>query len=594
MASEEPAQPQSDAVRVESSHAGTTAPGSVGIWPKIKRHKVVEWSLAYIAFGYATLHGSQMLRETFEWSLAVPRYTLFALLLGLPVVVALAWYHGHRAEHRVSRMEISILAVLLLIAGSVLWGLSRPREYRLTQSSPASAAGQRSIAVLPFVDMSEKKDQEYFGDGMAEEILDLLSRLPQLTVIGRTSSFQFKGHSEDLREIGNKLKVGYIVEGSVRKAGPLIRVTAQLIDTQSGSHLWSDSYDREFGDVLRLQDEIATGITRALQLTVNAVDAPARRLENSEAYTLYLRGLSLLDSQHEEQLEQARSYFEQALALDPSLSRAAESLAFAYIAAGMDEDLPGDEAWQKAKVAADRALQLNKNSAIAHAVLGFVHGYGGFDWNGAEAEFSRALSLNPRDTETLYLAAEVAYAHRRQDAMQRINASLALDPLNPYAYQLLGTMLLNSGDRVGAEKAFRESLAITPTFDGSHFYIALIHLLNGKPQDALTELQSEVATDARDLGLALVNHALGRDTESKAALERLVRADAGVWPFAIAVAHAYRGETNEAFAWMDRAYTLRDSDFTEHLGAGGAFTIFDKLRGDARYAVLMRRMNLSE
>src|SRR5690242_6282932 len=226
------------------------------VWDRVKRHKVVEWSLAYVAFGYATLHGSQMLRETFEWPLVVPRFTFFMLLIGLPFAVTLAWYHGHRAQHRVSRGELSILVALLVIAGSVLWVVSRSTHGRDAASSePARTTAARSpevpvevkgkaLAVLPFVDLSQTHDQEYLADGMAEEILDLLTRIPKLPVIGRTSSFQFKGKNEDLRTIGTKLGVAYILEGSVRTSGSRVRVTAQLIDAQSGSHLWSESYDR--------------------------------------------------------------------------------------------------------------------------------------------------------------------------------------------------------------------------------------------------------------------------------------------------------------------------------------------------------------
>ena len=257
----------------ERAEGEVNAPGSqtastISIWDRIKRHKVVEWTLAYVAFGYALLHGVQMLRETFEWPLLVPRLTVAALVLGAPIAVTLAWYHGHRARHRVSGQELSILIALLVVAGSVLWWVSRNTHERVPSVAAGSTATfnppAHSIAVLPFVDMSEKHDQEYFADGMAEEILDILAKIPQLTVIGRTSSFQFKGHTEDLRAIGEKLRAAYIVEGSVRKTAARIRVTGQLIDARSGAHLWSDSYDRDFGDVLTLQDEIATSIARAM------------------------------------------------------------------------------------------------------------------------------------------------------------------------------------------------------------------------------------------------------------------------------------------------------------------------------------------
>jgi TolB-like protein len=521
---------------------------------------------------------------------------------GAPTARAPARYTSVRSTNRMAIVVGLVVGLVFLgLAADRLWLSRRASVPPATDpaapaSGPAPAAPairEKSIAVLPFTDMSEKKDQEYFGDGMAEEILDLLAKIPDLTVIGRTSSFQFKGRSEDLRAIGDKLRVSYVVEGSVRKAGSRIRVTAQLVDARTGAHIWSDSYDRDFGDVLTLQDEIATGIARALQLVVGADDTrAARRLQSQDAYTLYLHGLSFLDSQHEEQLAQAKNYFEQALALDPSMLRAAEALALTYVASGLDENVPSPTAWRQAKAAAERALRIDSNSASAHAVLGFVHAYDEFDWKNAEAEFGKALSLNPRDPVTLYLAASVAYARsRRNEALQRINASLALDPLNPYALQSLGEMLLHSGDRAGAESAFRQSLAISPSFDESHLFIAEILLLRGHPEAALAEVQSESAPDAKDLGLALVSHALGRHAESDAALARLTRSDSEVWPYGIALAHAYRGEANEAFDWMEKAYELRDAEFIFSIHA---HPMFERLRGDPRYKALVRKMNLQE
>jgi len=198
-------------------------------WAKIKRHKVVEWTLAYLAFGYALLHGVQMLREAFDWPFLVYRLTAVGLVLGTPVAVTLAWYHGHRARHRISGQELSILIALLVVAGSVLWWVSRNTHERTTEAatttakSASSAAAfnppPHSIAVLPFVDMSEKHDQQYFADGIAEETLNQLAKISGLNVTGRTSSFQFRGKEDDLRKIGSTLGVAYVLEGSVRRSG---------------------------------------------------------------------------------------------------------------------------------------------------------------------------------------------------------------------------------------------------------------------------------------------------------------------------------------------------------------------------------------
>jgi TolB-like protein/Flp pilus assembly protein TadD len=473
-----------------------------------------------------------------------------------------------------------------------LW-LSKPVSAEQQATASAGVAIDNSIAVLPFTDMSEKKDQEYFADGMAEEVLDLLTKLPGLKVIGRTSSFQFKGKSEDLRTIGARLGAAYVVEGSVRKVGPRVRVTAQLIEARSAAHRWSESYDRDFGDILALQNAVATGIARALQLSVDADDArPLRQLANPEAYTLYLRGRLALDQVHLPQLSEAVRNFEQALALEPSFLRAAEALALAHVAQGFDENVLSHDAWRQAREAAERALSIDANSAPAHGVLGLVHAEDEFDWNAAQSEFDKALALNPRDPVTLYYAAIVASARGQvSDAERLFNASLAVDPLNPIAQQNLGQMLLVTGDFTGAEAAFRKSIAISAMYDGNHLFLCRVLLARGQIESAQKEIQAEPATDARDAGLAMIYHALRRKADSDAALARLIRASGDTWPYSVAIVLAYRGERDKAIEWLEKARESRDSDLLAGVRGDPELA---SLRGDARYKALLRRMNLPE
>jgi TolB-like protein/Tfp pilus assembly protein PilF len=467
--------------------------------------------------------------------------------------------------------------------------MNRPAE----QPATAAAMIDKSIAVLPFADMSEKKDQEYFADGMAEEILNLLAKIPGLNVIGRTSSFQFKGKSEDLRTIGARLGAEFVVEGSVRRAGPRIRVTAQLIDARSGAHRWSESYDRDFGDVLALQNEIATGMARALQLSVDAGES-ARQLQmpSAEGYALYLRGLLAQDQQNFEKLFEAVRDFEQALVLDPTFLRASEALARAHIDQGFDEAVLSHDAWQHAREAAQRALRIDAKSATAHAVLGLVHGEEDFDWNAADAEFNQALALNPRDPVALSYAAIVAGARGLKPESQRFfNASLAVDPLNPYTQQHLGQMLLAAGDFAEAQVALRKSIAINALFDGNHYQLSKINLARGEFEAALKEAQQEVTPDAKNAGLAMIYHALRRKDDSDAALAGLIRASGDTWPYSVATVYAYRGERNEAFQWLEKGLASRDSDQLEGIRGDPEFAA---LREDARYKALLRKMNLSE
>ncbi len=277
-----------------------TAPDQhTSVWARIKQHKIAEWTLAYVAFGFAFLHGVTLLSDALEWPHIIVHSVTLVLIIGAPIVPTLAWYHGVRALKRVSGSELIIIALLLLIGGSLLWLVPRPTaerakpettnvaetiganpEYKAEGVAPPA----HSIAVLPFADMSEKKDQEYFADGMAEEILDQLVKIPGLTVIGRTSSFQFKGRNEDLRAIGAKLNAAHVLEGSVRKSGDQVRITAQLINAQTGAHEWSETYDRQIGDVLKLQDAVAAAVVRELQLTVVSGELGSRAtVENTDA-----------------------------------------------------------------------------------------------------------------------------------------------------------------------------------------------------------------------------------------------------------------------------------------------------------------------
>jgi serine/threonine protein kinase/Tfp pilus assembly protein PilF len=452
------------------------------------------------------------------------------------------------------------------------------------------AASNESIAVLPFVDMSEKKDLEYFGDGMAEELRNLLVKVPQLKVIGRMSSFQFKGGNDDLRVIGDRLGVAYIVEGSVRKAGSKIRVTAQLSDARSGIHRWAESYDSDVRDVLGLQEVIATRIARTLQLAIAADDMnPVRRPKSPEAYALYLRGRSAYDRLDRSGLLEAVSDYQEALRLDPSFVRAAEALALAYFEQTDEQLLPSAIGWQHAREAAGLALSIDASSALAHAVLAISHAIYDFNWVTADAEISRALVASPRDPAILDFASRVAAGRGRlDDALRLVKASLSSDPLNPNTYQTQCIWLYFSGDLAGAEHAARRSIELSPQGTYAHYLLGQILLARGDLQGALAAMQAEAPDGGRDSGLAIVYHALGRKAESDAALARHARKYGDEWPYSVAQPYGFRGDADRAFDWLAKAYAKRDPDIR--------FVRDDpllvRLRGDPRYKALLVKMNL--
>ena len=511
-----------------------------------------------------------------------------------PVAGAAATHRGRRPRSRRGLM-VAIAIAIAVAAGALTTWRFRP-SHDAAAAPPAnagwSAVQQKSIAVLPFADMSEKKDQEYFADGMAEEILDLLEKIPELRVIGRTSSFQFKARNEDLRSIGEKLGAAYLVEGSVRRAGSRVRVSAQLIDAGTGTQLWADNYDREFGDILDLQDQVAAGIARALQLAVASDDAsPRRQLQSPEAYTHFLRGRAGIDRGDAESLRAAVGELEQALALDPGFTRAAETLALAYLDLIGNGYVTSKVGWPPTVVAAHRALQLDPGSALAHAIIGLHHATFEYDWPAARAELQQALAQDSRDPVALYNVAWLAFdLGQIEESIHLQNLSMSLDPLNPDALQNGAIIYFLTGDFAAAERSFRAGMQISPGYPANHWYLGQMDLLRGEPAAALVEMRAEPSV-ARDQGLAMVYHALGRHAESDAALARALRSVGNESPINVAIVYAYRRERDQAFAWLKKAVDERD------LIVGHKFLhdpTLEPLRGDPRYKALLRKMNLPD
>ena len=485
-------------------------------------------------------------------------------------------------------------AVFLVVAALVVGVMVRywPSKQRDPQAPVVAAISDKSIAVLPFTDMSEKKDQEYFADGMAEEIIDLLVKIPGLKVISRTSSFQFKGKTGDLRSIATQLGVAYVLEGSVRKSGDRLRVTAQLINSRDGTHLFSQNYDRELSDVLKMQDEIADTLVRALQIEMSSEGIASRpALRNTDAYTLYLRGQHAFDRFDQQGSERAANYFQQALDLDPAFAVAASKLAAAYMVLGEWGFMPPAAAFEPARHAEELALKLDPNLADAHAGLGRIHGVYDWDWSAADRELKLAQALAPNDPRILFVGALQSLSTGHWDeALKLVNASLTQDPLNPSGYFVLYQVQLRRGRFAEAEAAIRRTLAISPTFSRAHFYLGRVLLARNQPQAALTEMQKEGDDATRLGGSAMAYFALRRKADSDVALAQMLKDQAKHNPFYIAQVYAFRGESDEAFKWLDRAYEQKDLSLSHIKGD----VPFKALEGDPRYKTFLKKMNLPE
>jgi len=536
--------------------------------------------------------------------------------VGLPAAVIFAWVYEITPEglkptvevprgqssrkvtgRRLDRAIIAVLAVALAYFVVDKFWLSKRTAApaaSTTVSTPSQpvAASEKSIAVLPFLDLSENHDQEYFGDGMAEEVIDLLANIPGLKVIGRTSSFQFKGKSEDLRAIGTALGVSYVVEGSVRKSAERLRVTAQLINAQDGSHLWSDTYDEPVGDTLKVQDQIASNLARALQVSVGADLQLARSAFKSvEAYDLYLRGQHAYDRFDKEGFESATAYFQQVLELDPTCVPALESLAVVQDDSATAGYVEPREGFELARRSAQRALSIDPKSSLAYAILSEVHLIYDWDWAAAERDAKEALRLKPRGHSANGVLGEVYEALGRWDEAARLfKTALTLDPLFAPWHARLSDVQFATGRVSEAEKELRKSLEISPTYGGVHYGLGVALLAQGKLEAALMEMQQEQPDSGRDSGLAIVYHAMGRRAESDKALATYVREHAKDDASGIAYAYAYRRELDQAFVWLERSYGQKDTG----LRMIKSNPFFKNLKGDPRYKAFLRRMNLPE
>jgi len=373
--------------------------GTEGWWDALRRRKVVQWGILYVAGAWSFLQGFEFLSDTYAWPRQLQQFATLALLVGLPIVLVLAWYHGDRGQQRVTTAEVAIITLLLLIGGGALAYFQRNSEgageaapavpdVSEPLAAPTALDARPSLAVLPFVDLSQAKDQEYLGDGLAEEILNQLAQVPALRLVGRTSSFSFKGKDDDLRTIGSKLGVAHLLEGSVRKSGDRIRITAQLAAASDSSQLWSKTYDRNLTDVFAVQDEIARDVAQALSVRLDAVKLNTAQggTTNVDAYDRYLRWRQLLFSEYwdEEHDRQRVQLAREAVTLDPGFVLGWDALANSLDALAREVDgeqaerLREEVAQVRARIAAlapdhwivkrDRAFALWREGKWAEAI----------------------------------------------------------------------------------------------------------------------------------------------------------------------------------------------------------------------------------
>ena len=467
-------------------------------------------------------------------------------------------------------------------------------------SGPAQSDKKR-IAVLPFANISPSPSDEYFSDGMTEELIATLSRIRGLGVIARTSVIRYKGVTKPVMEIGRELNVGTMLEGSVRVAGKRLRITAQLIDAATEEHLWSEVYDRELEDAFAIQTDIAKRIAKALEVRV--LHSETLRLEKKataipEAYSLYLKGRHSLNTRTERGLKEAIHYFDSSIRRDPKFALAYTGLADAYsiLASYSLEYVPPREGFPKAETAAERALSINDGLAEAHASLGLVKFYYEWDWSGAEAEFEKALELNPGYAQAhQYYADFVKSFGRFDEALREMTKALSLDPLSFSINTGIGHILYLSREYDKAIDHYRKVVESDPAFVPARLWFGRPYMQKGMFKEAIEQSEEAVKLSGEStVSLATLGQAYasaGKLVEAGKILEQLLERSKKQYvpSYWIALVYMSLGNKDEAFAWLERAYHERSS----WLVWANVEPRFDPLRSDPRFTSILTRMRLT-
>ena len=459
-----------------------------------------------------------------------------------------------------------------------------------------------SIAVLPFVNMSRDEDNEYFADGLSEELLNVLAKIRGLRVASRTSAFSFKGKDVDIPTVAQKLNVATVLEGSVRKSGKRVRITAQLIAVESDSHLWSETYDRELDDIFAVQDDIAQSVVKELRAALmgepaetaagTAAAAEVRRAaagrgDNPEAFQLYLQGKFFGERTTQADTDKAIELFRRALAIDPNFALAWAGLSRIHqIQAGYGF-APIGEGYERGREAAQRALSLAPDLAEGHIELGHIQEAHDWNWPAAEASFRRALELAPGDAHALRSAASLArILGRRDEALELVRKAIALDPLSAPTHRQAAMIYLMSNRLDDTAAAFQLALDLNPTAGLGHAFLAITRLLQGRAQEGLALAEAEPHAVFRNLALAMIQRALGRQTEADAALRTLETEFGWTAAYQVAEAHADRHDADKAFEWLEKAYVQRDPGVVYTAVDG----LLEPLHGDPRWKPFVQKL----
>lgn len=487
---------------------------------------------------------------------------------------------------RTRRLAVAAAVAVPILAATYWLG----RDSRLLGGSELAAISAPSVAVLPFVDKSPDRGQQYFSDGMAEDLLNVLAQIPGLQVAARTSSFRFRDSTEEVASIGRQLNVSTLLEGSVRRAGNQVRVTAQLVNVADGFQLWSRTYTRDIDDIFLVQDEIVRSVAAALEVTLLG-QAPARgpREENVEAYTLYLQGKQFLEQRDTTGLEQAALHFRKALELDPEHARSWAELARVHYGLANRGLVPAEEGWADAKAAAEMSLELDAALPEAWSVLGWISALYDWEWAVADQYMQRALALAPGSSEIARRAGVLAAILGRHDeAVALFQRAVRVDPLGVPSRVNHGLFLYYAGRYSDAEVVLQEALALSPDYPTTHLFLGLVYLAQKRPDDGLEAFEHETVPSLHRFGKALALFALERWEAADAVLAQMIERDALVSASKIAEVYVVRGEFDRAYEWLERAYAQRDSGIADLSLSPN----FDSVREEPRFQGFLEKVGL--
>jgi TolB-like protein/Tfp pilus assembly protein PilF len=576
---------------------------------RLRERKLVQWALAYVAAAFALLQALDIVGQQFGWPDGVRRGITVALAVGFFVTIVLAWYHGEKGAQRVTGTELLILALLLAIGGGLLWhvapgtrdatlataGAGAATAARTNAAGAAEPADEKSIAVLPFANTSGDPSNEYFSDGLSEELISVLAKIPDLKTIGRSSSFHFKNSTDDSGTIGERLGVMNLLEGSVRKQGDRVRIVVDLIRAANGQQLWSETYERDLKDIFAIQSEIATAVVAQLKVKLlgdqpRSDAAPAG--VNLAAYNALLQGLYFARRFNEADIRKALAYFEEAVRIDPNyalahaqLSRAWRSLGAAFLVTPAEID----DAYEHARASAQTALRLAPGLGEAHLAIGWVHVTPDTDLPGAEIEFRRAAALAPRDARMLQALGYLLAALGDLDEAEKKNQqAIEIDPFLVSAYLNRARNQMARTQLDGAETTLRKILELQADTSHVYAYLTIVDLQRGDAAAALRDAALEPAGFWHDYAVTLAQQARGDPAAAEVSLTTFIAKYGHGGPYQVAIVYAFRKEPALMFNWLDKAYAERDSGLTQLM----VTPFLLDYRSDPRFAALAQKLKI--